>query len=194
MIEVAKDRIEDLFLSFNQFSFTADGCQLIYNLARQLLAENPGWTCVAGDESSAFQLALRPEMRRQLMEHFPEFIPYFSAAYDTAAGLYYEDEPLPEEQCQNGCQQGCSLGTFLHGLAQLTRTRTLIANNPDCVFLLLCDDVFILGPPEAVALAVARAFGEYKEQVETANGHAEIWQSCNIHEIWRLHCSNGVVR
>ena len=41
MIEVAKDRIEDLFLSFNQFSFTADGCQLIYNLARQLLAENP---------------------------------------------------------------------------------------------------------------------------------------------------------
>jgi hypothetical protein len=69
------------------------------------------------DESSAFQLAQRPEMRRRMMQHLPEFVAYFAQACDAAAALHYGDERIPAAQSVNGCQQGCSLGTMLHGLA-----------------------------------------------------------------------------
>ena len=39
MISVAKGRAESLSLSFNQFSLTADGCQLTYNIARRALGD-----------------------------------------------------------------------------------------------------------------------------------------------------------
>ena len=64
MLAVEHDRIESLFLSFNQFSASADGCQVVFNLIRQLLAQFLPFMCLSGDESSAFQLASRVEMRR----------------------------------------------------------------------------------------------------------------------------------
>lgn len=46
MVEVARGRTEDLFLSFNQFSFAADGCQIALNVLRQRLAEHPDHVCI----------------------------------------------------------------------------------------------------------------------------------------------------
>ena len=78
------------FLTFNQFSFTSDGCQIVYNLIRHTLAEHPDWVVLSGDESSAFQRALRPEMRWQLSKKFPELVNYFSDGLGptSAQGLY----------------------------------------------------------------------------------------------------------
>ena len=53
MIRVAQDRIESILLPVHQMSFTRDGCTVIYNIIRHLMAENPGWVCAEGDESSA---------------------------------------------------------------------------------------------------------------------------------------------
>ena len=48
MLAIEHDRIESLFLSFHQFTASADGCQVVYNLIRQLLAESPQFMCLAG--------------------------------------------------------------------------------------------------------------------------------------------------
>ena len=78
-------------------------------VARHALADAPTWVIAALDESSAFQLAQRPEMRRRMMQHLPEFVPYFSQAYDAAAALHYGDERIPAARSANGCRHGCSL-------------------------------------------------------------------------------------
>ena len=54
-IRVAQDRIESILLPVHQMSFTRDGCTVIYNIIRHLMAENPDWVCAEGDESSASQ-------------------------------------------------------------------------------------------------------------------------------------------
>ena len=78
-------------------------------------------------------------MRRQLITHFPHFVPFFSACYDAPADLLYEGQAIPADQAGTGSQQGCPWGTFLHGLSQLTRVRKLIQDNPAVhVFLFAC--------------------------------------------------------
>jgi hypothetical protein len=52
----------------------------------------PTWVIAAIDESSAFQLAQRPEMRRRMMQRLPEFVPYSSQAYDAVVALHYGEE------------------------------------------------------------------------------------------------------
>eukprot|EP01048_Picozoa_sp_COSAG05_P012803 COSAG05_NODE_1312_length_5217_cov_2.233685_1_plen_142_part_10 len=106
--------------------------------------------CLAGDESSAFQLAGRVEMRRQLMAHFPHFIPFFAACYDAPAALIYGAQSIPAAQAGTGSQQGCPWGTFLHGLSQKRRVERLISDNPDVHIFLLADDIFIVGLPHLV--------------------------------------------
>ncbi len=59
MVRVAQDRIESILLPVHQMSFTRDGCTVIYNIIRHLMAENPDWVCAEGDESSAFQRVSR---------------------------------------------------------------------------------------------------------------------------------------
>jgi hypothetical protein len=56
-------------------------------------AEHPDWVVLSGDERSAFQRALRPEMRRQLVAKFPEFVNYFHCVYDGPIGLHYPGAP-----------------------------------------------------------------------------------------------------
>ena len=173
MLEVEHDRIESLFLSFNQFSSSADGCQVVYNLIRQLLAQFPHYMCLSGDESSAFQLASRVEMRRQLITHFPHFVPFFSACYDAPADLLYEGQAIPADQAGTGSQQGCPLGTFLHGLSQLTLVRKLIQDNPAVHVFLFADDIFIVGPPAEVMAAYA----QYDAMITEAGGRMNMPKS-----------------
>jgi hypothetical protein len=61
----------------------------VYNLIRHALATHPDWVVLSGDERSAFQRALRPEMRRQLVAKFPEFVNYFHCVYDGPTRLHY---------------------------------------------------------------------------------------------------------
>lgn len=97
------------------------------------------------------------------MAKFPELIPYFAALYDAPAGLHYGDQRVPAEQSQHGAQQGCTYGTFLHGLSQQRRAAQLIELHGQCTILLLADDVFVVGPPEAAAAA----FNDYCISVGT---------------------------
>ena len=70
------------------------------------------------------------------MEHLPEFVPYFSRAYDAPARLHHAGQTIPEEErSQHGCQQGCSWGTLLFGLARLRLMKRLIDDNPECLIL-----------------------------------------------------------
>ena len=173
MLAVEHDRVESLFLAFNQFSVSPDGCQVVYNLIRQLLAESPQFMCLAGDESSAFQLASRVEMRRQLVENFPHFVPFFSACYDTPADLIYGDQTVPAEQAGTGSQQGCPWGTFLHGLTQRRRVTQLINDNPDVWIFLLADDIFIVGPPALVV----QTYEQYDAMVTASGGRMNMPKS-----------------
>ena len=158
MIELRKDAIERVLLAAHQFAFTCDGTQVVYNMLRYHVEANPRHVVIEGDESCAFQRASRPEMRRQLMEHLPEFIPYFSGAYDAPARLHHAGRTIPAEYSQHGCQQGCSWGTLLFGLARLRLLRRLINDHPECIILSVSDDIFIAGPPAAAAAAY-RHFG-----------------------------------
>ena len=49
---MAREKVEDYFLTFNQFSFTQDGPQVVYNLIRHALATHPDWVVLSGDERS----------------------------------------------------------------------------------------------------------------------------------------------
>jgi hypothetical protein len=59
LLDVAGEKVEDYFLTFNQFSFTQDGPQVVYNLIRHALATHPDWVVLSGDERSAFQIRPR---------------------------------------------------------------------------------------------------------------------------------------
>ena len=110
--------IEDLMLAAHILSFSSDGCQVAYNLIRHRLATDPEHVCIEGDESTAFQKALRSQMRRELLAHLPDLIPFFEGVYGRAAGLHYNERTLPESLSQHGAQQGCPLGTLLFCLAR----------------------------------------------------------------------------
>ena len=151
MLKAMDARIEETLLPAHQMSFTTDGCQIIYQLIRRHLAENPGHVCVEGDESSAFQRACRPQMRKELMKSLPEFVPYFHGAYDAPAGLHYAGHVMDPALSCNGAQQGCSWGTLLFGLSRKQDMVDLIAAHPACLILSQSDDIFIVGPPTEVA-------------------------------------------
>ena len=61
-------------------------------------------------------------MRRALLEHLPEFIPYFSGAYDDHAGIHYNDHTMEGRLSEHGCQQVLLLGHAAVSLA-LARLR-----------------------------------------------------------------------
>ena len=50
----------------------------------------------------------------------------------------------------------------------MRRVQTLITEFGDCLVLCMCDDVFILGPPDRAAAALAR----YRELVQADSKHA----------------------
>jgi len=170
VLDVVHDRVEALMLPIHQLAFASDGCQNVYGLLRHLLADNPGWVCAEGDESAAFQRASRPEMRRQLMEHLPELVPYFAGVYDTAAGIHWLDQTVPVELSQHGCQQGCTWGTLLFCLARRSMMGRLIDNNPDVHIYSIADDIFFAGPPAAVA----KAFDDWRREVDASGGAVNV--------------------
>ena len=134
------------------------------------MAENPDWVCAEGDESSAFQRVSRDEMRRALLEHLPEFIPYFSGAYDAPAGIHYDGHTMEDRLSRHGCQQGCSWGTLLFALARLRMHKRLREQHPDVHILSMSDDIFIVGPPAAVAAA----FADWRDSVQADGGQPNI--------------------
>jgi len=171
LIDVDRDRIEAVLLPVHQMSFTTDGCLVMYNLARHSLAVEPGWVIANGDESSAFQHVSRPQMRRQLMAHLPEYIPYFAGAYDAPAGLHYTDSDgvvhtVPEDKSKHGCQQGCSMGTLLFGLARKPMLQGLRERHRECMIISISDDIYIFGPPATVAAC----WEDWRDKVAESGG------------------------
>jgi hypothetical protein len=63
LLDVAREKVEDYFLTFNQFSFTQDGPQVVYNLIRHALATHPDWVVLSGDERSAFHVLSERQCR-----------------------------------------------------------------------------------------------------------------------------------
>ena len=166
VLEVVQPRIEAALLPVHQLAFSSDGCQNVYGMVRHLLADNPSWVCAEGDESAAFQRASRPEMRRQLMEHLPELVPYFAGIYDSPSGIHWMDHQIPVELAQHGCQQGCTWGTLLFCLARRRMLEGLINDHPDVHTYSIADDIFFVGPPALVAAA----FDDWKHRVAHAGG------------------------
>ena len=155
MIQVAEELIEATMLAANNLAFSKDGCLTAYSLVRHQLAAHPDWICAASDKRSAFQLKSRHEMRRQLMARLPSFVRYFDAAYGQPAGLHFQGRTIPADQAEHGCQQGCAWGTLLYSLADLEQVRSLQGRHAAVSIYAFVDDLLFVGPPAAVAAALA---------------------------------------
>ena len=181
MIQAAKDEIETMMLEVNQLSFSSDGCLIAYTLLRHLLEENPNFVVAATDEHTAFQLQSREEMKRQLLGRLRDFVPYFDAAYGDPAGLHYEGRRIPDAKAGRGCQQGCAIGNLCYCLAKLEQLRELKRLHPQCLIVVIVDDVFIGGEPADVAAA----FVDWRRMTEDAGcvpnlGKCKFWGPIGI--------------
>eukprot|EP01050_Picozoa_sp_SAG11_P028890 SAG11_NODE_7914_length_1081_cov_1.439919_1_plen_359_part_11 len=85
-------------------------------------------------------------MKRQLLTHFPDLIPYFHRLYGQPSALHYSTHMRLSSA--EGCRQGCTWGTFLYCLFTLRQLKAVMTAFPAVLVLAIADDVNFLGPPE----------------------------------------------
>eukprot|EP01050_Picozoa_sp_SAG11_P021968 SAG11_NODE_4031_length_2098_cov_1.247624_2_plen_134_part_00 len=109
------------------------------------------WLLITTDKKDAFQRASRSEMKRQLLTHFRDLIPYYHRLYGQRSDLYYSTHMRLFSS--EGCRQGCTWGSFLYCLFTLRQLETVIAAFPAVLVLAIADDVNFLGPADDCAAA-----------------------------------------
>ena len=120
-----------------------------------LLAAHPDWAACTVDAANAFNSVSRASIYNELMQHFPELVPFFDMCYRVTGKLRVRmsDGSFAFVDSCDGCQQGDPLGPILFCCS--IHPSLMKAGAGDVVAGGYIDDIALAGPKEVVATRFA---------------------------------------
>ena len=135
---------------------TDNGSELVVNHIRLLLEFNKDWTILKTDVKNAFNSIRRSHLLQKVYESFPQIYNHVSQMYSDISSLVYTNgKRVSILSSEEGIHQGDPLGPALFSIAIQSSLLEVQRANPNVTCLAYLDDVFILGPVDAVVAASA---------------------------------------
>ena len=150
-----KQSLSKFFAPIQHGVATDGGSELVVNHIRLFLESNKHWSLLKTDVKNAFNSIRRSCLMQMVYKYFPEIYNHVSQMYsDSNPLIYYTNgKTVSMFSLEEGIHQGDPLGPALFSITIQHTLLELQKANPNVTCLAYLDDVFVLGPIDAVVSA-----------------------------------------